>query len=781
MKKFPYLAIFTSLMLFACNDYELPESISVKQKANYEVALGGSSFKVSEKFNVDKFKEALEDEDNEDAAASLTVYDYNPTENDSDVLQYILNYQIEGIDLGLTTDSDLDTIEFDTTFTAPDFSSDISSNLTLTTTLPIVELGRDGSLGDIPLYFNITSPEFSTMLIRSGSLDVTVTAPANVSPDFAMEATITLTNTSGNIIAGPSDATDFANGGSVSLDLSGKTLVPNMLIVVSGSISGGVEGNALEYTVTASPNNIKFDTIKGLTMTSEDLGENATIEIEESFELTGINGALKSATIEDGTLSFSCSYPDGWSGIVVDEDYFALSGGLELKGGFNRDDDKAVVDYGDFKYTDDSKYILYEEATLTDKSVSPSTVSTYSGSDKSYIKFHLENATIVFADTDSGEEDSITLAGSCKINKIDELVIDLSALGDLSNGSNNEIDTGISFSTLLSDILDDEDEEISNLLNNVEFSDIKGYLLMTYPKTCSDALSSISFSGNVTANYDSGSTTLLSSDSIGMKQSDKILSSYLVTEKTTDSSGKAITKEWIGEEGAAFLTDMNSAELENMTELLNARPDNLKIAYSLAISDSVTDVTLTGDDVDALTDGTSSINISLALVLPLKIVLNDEYDYPSSSRNDDGFITIDNVLEIADQEITEDLLNRDDENEELDYEKYIDAIKSVGITYEIGNTTGLEVHAYFYDETVFNGTNYEPKELVIGESSESLNFTNDEIKKIFSSESYPFCPKIKLAIKEGDVEITRDAGFGVKAKLFVKTDGTVEIWNKNDE
>ena len=770
MKKFPYLdlAIFTSLMLFACNDYELPESISVKQKASYEVTLGGSSFKVSEKFNVDKFKEALEDEDNEDAAASLTVYDYNPTENDSDVLQYILNYQIEGIDLGLTTDSDLDTIEFDTTFTAPDFSSDISSNLTLNTTLPIVELGRDGSLDDIPLYFNITSPDFDTMLIRSGSLDVSVTAPANVSPDFAMEATITLTNTSGNIIAGPSDPTDFANGGSVSLDLSGKTLVQNMLIVVSGSISGGVEGNALEYTVTASPNNIKFDTIKGLTMSSEDLGENATIEIEESFELTGINGALKSAKIEDGTLSFSCSYPDGWSGIVVDEDYFVLTGGLNL---------------GDTDFTSKTsgEYILYEEATLTDKSVSPSTVSTYSGSDKSYIKFHLENATIVFADTDSGEEDSITLAGSCKINKIDELVIDLSALGDLSNGSNNEIDTGISFSTLLSDILDDEDEEISNLLNNVKFSDIKGYLLMTYPETCSDALSSISFSGNVTANYDSGSTTLLSSDSIGMKQSDKILSSYLVTEKTTDSGGKAITKEWIGEEGAAFLTDMNSAELVNMTKLLNARPDNLKIAYSLAISDSVTDVTLTGDDVDALTDGTSSINISLALVLPLKIVLNDEYDYPSSSRNDDGFITIDNVLKIADQEITEDLLNRDDENEELDYEKYIDAIKSVGITYEIDNTTGLEVHAYFCDGTVFDGTNYEPKELVIGESSESLNFTHDEIKKIFSSESYPFCPKIKLAIKEGDVEITRDAGFGVKAKLFVKTDGTVEIWNKNDE
>ncbi|MBQ4378813.1 MAG: hypothetical protein II821_06420 [Treponema sp.] len=789
MKKLHLLIISAlSLGFFACDDFSnlgVPESLTIKQKANYEFSLGGSSFLINEKLDSESLQNTLNDENSE---STLSVYDYNPTESDDAVQQYILNYQIEGIQLGLTADSDISTIEFDTKFEAPDFSSQIASNLTLTGhTFPAIEPGTSASLPETEFYFNITSPTFSTMLIRSGTLEVTVSTSDSVTSGFVMNASITLTDADENVIAGPSDPQNLASGGTVSLDLAGKTLVQNMKIFVTADLSGGTLGTEHTYSVEASPNNIKFDTIKGLTMSASDLGANATIEIEKDFELNGINNSLKSATIKDGSLSFSCSYPEGWSGIVVDEDHFVLYGGIEL-------------DENDFeKKTDDPAYILYEYSDLKNKSVKPAKVYTFDNSgsttEKSYISFHLENATIVFADTANGEKDEIVLNGSCDIKEIDNLVVDVSKLGELNTGTDNEIDTGISFGSLLSNLLDNEDDEVSKLLDNIEFSDISGCLLMTYPDSCSNALESIAFSGSVTATYDGASTPveLLNESNISMKRSETILLSYVEKTEKTDSKGNVVKdddgnieyKEWIGSKGAAFIESTKAAELTHMTDLLNARPDNLKITYNLGLSSgTATEVTLTGDDVKALTESTSSINISLVMILPLKIALIDNFDYPSTSRQNDGFITIDNVLKLADKELEDDILKREDGEDDDKISKYTNSTQSVGLKYSIENSTGLVLSAYFEDDKIFNGTLFEPKALKVGETNATLEFSKEEIQKIFSSESYPFTPRVKLEIEapgsSEPITVTRNAYFGISANIFIKTDGSIEVFNKND-
>ena len=786
MKKFslPVLGVFT-LVFTACNglsDLGMPETISVKQKASYELSLGGSSCKISEKFDSSKLQNTLDDEKEE---STLTVYDYNPTESDEDVQQYILNYQIEGIQLGLTADSDISAIEFGTSFEAPDFSSEISSNLALTgLSFTAVEPGTTSTLPETSFTFDITSPAFDTMLIRSGTLDV-VAATNTPSDSYMMLAQVTLTDASYNVIAGPSEPKNIAAGGTLSIDLAGKTLVPNMKILVTADLTGGNAGTSHTFTVQAAPNNIKFDTIKGLTMTASELGEKATINIVEYFDLAGINKALNSATINDGSLSFSCLYPDGWSGIVVEEEKFLLHGGVE------------VADSEFEEKTDDPAYILYEESSLSGKKLSPTKVYTYNTEDateKSYIKFRLEDATIVFADTTTGSKDTITIKGSCDIKEIGNLVVDVSELGQLSGGEDKEIDTGISFGSLLSKLLDNEDEEVSKLMDNIEFSDISGCLLMTYPTICSASLSGISFAGSVSASYDGAATPLelLSGTNMTMARTDTVLSSYLQKEEKknsdgtvkTDKNGDVVYKEWIGKSGAEFIENTKAADLSHITDLFNARPDNLKIAYSLALSGSPSEVILTGDDVKALTESTSAISISIVMVLPLKVAFVDNFDYPSASRLDDGFITIENVMKLADKETDKDLLKRDNADEDNKINKYSDIIQSVGLVYSIENSTGLALTAYFEDDKVFNGSDFAPKELKIGESNATLEFTKEEIKKIFSSESYPFTPRVKLAIKapgsSDPIKITRDSDFGISAKVFVNTDGSAEIWNKND-
>ncbi|WP_407428986.1 hypothetical protein [Treponema sp.] len=760
MKKliFPFSVILFSLTALSC-DFSLPEKVSVKSSGTYEFSLGGSSISVADKLSVSKLKDILDKDDN----SGLSVYDYNPTGKSTDVLQYILNYQIADIPLSITTDSDLGEISFNTTFDAPDLSQTISDSLNLTQTLTVYELGTDGSLRDnsgnsgIPLTFNITSPDFTYMYIRSGTFDISLTAPANVSDDFTMTACVTLTDTNGKTIAGPSTSASLAGGGNLSLDLSGKTLVPNMLVWVSGEISGGTTGTKLDYTVKLSPNNIKFSKITGLTMSNSDLGTNGTISIDESFALDGINSVLKSATVESGSLSFSCAYPEGWSGIVIENGTeFNLSGGITIP-------DSEFTDGGE------SGYILHKTASLNGKTVTPTNVST-SGSQ---LVFSLQNATIVFAD--EGETTSITLAGSCSIDSLSNLIVDISELGELGNGAGSgEIDTGLSFSSLLNDIADSDDSEISNLLKNIEFSGIEGYIFMTYPVENS-AIEDLSFNAGVTASYDGGSQTLLSSDTIKMKQTTEDLSSL------ADSNYMISTDKMF----ASHDNDADnyySAELTNVTELLNDLPDNLKIAYNLTLSGSAGEITLEGDALDALTSGSTSISVNIALILPLKIKLNDTYDIPSASRLDDSYITINDVLSLAGHEIDEDLLKRDSADDKSKFKKYTDLIESVSVVYTVKNDTGLKLSAVFYDDQVFTDSDFSSdscKKLTVSGSQETLTFTGEEIASLF--DNYPFCPKIKIAIEAdgSEIKVPRSAEFGLaNCRLIIKTNGTVDVWEK---
>ena len=811
MKKFILLAcLIPAISFYSCSvfNFEMPESVTVKANAAYEFPLGGYSLQFAEEINVGKLQDILEDDDGESDSV-FHVYDYRPEGKDADgVMTYILDYQIANIPLTVEADSDIGSISFDTTFDAPDFSGMIGKDfLNGSSSFKVTELGQDVALqGDgLPsIDFKITSPDFDRMTFRKGELKISLSKSGeNVDKGFEMRIGVALKDMNDNVIREKTieESDDLADGGTIILNLDGAEIGTQLKLVFSGRISGGTPGITHEYSVSAGLSDVKFAKITGLTMKEETLNENNKLLIQEEFSLNGMNTFLSAATIEKGSLSFSCEYPDGWSGIIIEETNFFLNGALELKSNEFKDG------------SGDGNFILNKTASMDDKTIHPSSpegsereykVFTYAENNKndcSYLKFSVENATIIFAEDGN---DTITLNGSCEIESLRNLVIDISSLNDL-NGEEGEIDTGLSFSSLLGDLLDNEDDEndISALMDDIKFSGIEGYLFMTYPESdgaddnqLDETFGNLKFDADITASYENKdgnmTTSLITEDGLSMTQTKQTLASLADKDSI------------IGEKGKEFFSDENkgktyTAKITAFDELINSQPDNLVIRYNLGLSglDDKGEVTLSGGVLKAITDGTASVNLSVALVLPLQLKFVDNKDIPTSKSDKDGWITIHDVMAVAGNEIDEDLLKRDGPDDESDFEEYADKIKSVSLHYTFKNDSGLGMKVYLYDDKVFvyddDESKNKAKTLELTGEETKFEFTRDDINELFKAENYPFLPKIGVKIEaenpdepdkereRGLVSLKHSASFGIeKVRFSVAVDGEVKIWDKND-
>ena len=813
MKKFILLAcLIPAISFYSCSvfNFEMPESVTVKANAAYEFPLGGYSLQFAEEINVGKLQDILEDDDGESDSV-FHVYDYRPDGKDADgVMTYILDYQIANIPLTVEADSDIGSISFDTTFDAPDFSGMIGKDfLNGSSSFKVTESGQDFTLqGDVlpSIDFKITSPDFDRMTFRKGELKISLSKSGeNVTENFEMRIGVALKDMNDNVIREKTieESDNLADGGTISLNLDGAEIGTQLKLVFSGRISGGTLGITHEYSVSAGLSDVKFAKITGLTMDEETLGERSKLPIEQKFSLNGMNTFLSEATIEKGSLSFSCEYPDGWSGIIIEETNFFLNGALELES-------------DEFKNgSGDGNFILNKTASMDGKTIHPSSskdekerkyeVFTYAENNKndcSYLKFSVKNATIIFAEDGN---DKITLNGSCEIESLKNLVIDISSLNDL-DGEEGEIDTGLSFSSLLGDLLDNEDDEndISALMDDIKFSGIEGYLFMTYPKSdgaddnqLDETFGNLKFDANITASYENKdgnmTTSLITENGLSMTPTEQTLASLADKDSI------------IGENGKEFFSDENkgetyTAKITAFDELINSQPDNLVITYKLGLDNEVKkEIELSGDVLKAITDGTASVNLSVALVLPLQLKFVDNKDIPTSEpyQKKDGWITIHDVMAVAGNEIDEDLLKRDGPDDESDFEEYADKIKSVSLHYTFKNDSGLGMKVYLYDDKVFvyddDESKNKAKTLELTGKETKFEFTRDDINELFKAENYPFLPKIGVKIEaenpdkpdeereRGLVSLKHSASFGIeKVRFSVAVDGEVKIWDKND-
>lgn len=772
--------LFAGFNFFSC-DLETPERISIKTSGtNYEFPLGSGSFLIRDKMSASELRKNFS-ENLSEGSEEIKVYDYNPTQCDGDVLQYLIKYPIKEVSLGLSADGTND-MNFSTKIEISNLNENIGKALTIEEKpYTIIETGIESVIPEnkgIP--FNITAPTFSRIKLSAGNFKISVNPEETVSEDFELKARVILCDGSGNEIAS-SEERNIASGTGNSplvLDLSGKILQPEMRFKLSGTMRGGTAGTVHSFKVSMQADSFKIQQVTGLTMAAEEIGDldsnpetpDGCVSFESDFDFSGVNDYLISAEIESGKMNVFSTIPEGWSGITAGIEKINVSQGEGFKVSENEFSDETL------SAEESTKYLFNKTAVLENQTIKPSNVA---GNVKvsGQVSVSFENATLVFDEATVNPE--VEIGGSCKIDKIKSLKVNISALSEASDLT-GEVDTGLNFSNLLKDNLGDA----SDLIKNIKFSGVEGYVFAIQPgievfngvkySNCkleavyeTDGISKTSVLVNVNGNGNGGLSlkeTKIDLDALADEN-------YMITDKSILSPENYSVK----------------TEDSAVCNLLNDMPDSLKIKYELSgFSNATNELELTGEDFEKLTE-LKSVQIFILLKVPLQFTLTDKFDFPLDSHVADDYVTVSDVRSLINTingngdtfDETEDLLKRDSEEDFKDVKKYFDLVDSVSIYYKATNSTQLEISGSIKDDSSL----IEEKTLSFEPSAEfnKLELTGEEIKNVF--DHYPFTPKIPVKIKaDGQLrQIPRNAEFGMSGYVQIKLSGQVEIWNKNEK
>lgn len=772
--------LFAGFNFFSC-DLETPERISIKTSGtNYEFPLGSGSFLIRDKMSASELRKNFSGNLSE-GSEEIKVYDYNPTQCDKDVLQYLIKYPIKEVSLGLSADGTND-MNFLTKIEISNLNENIGRVLKIEEkSYLIIETGKDSVIPEnkgIP--FNITAPTFSRIKLSAGNFKISVNPEGTVSEDFELNARVILCDGSGNEIAS-SEERNIASGTGISplvLDLSGKILQPEMRFKLSGTMRGGTAGTVHSFKVSMQADSFKVQQVTGLTMTAEEIGDldsnpetpDGCVSFESDFDFSGVNDYLISAEIESGKLNVFSTIPEGWSGITAGIEKINVSQGEGFKVSENEFSDETL------SAEESTKYLFNKTAVLKNQTIKPSNVA---GNVKvsGQVSVSFENAALVFDEATANPE--VEIGGSCKIDRIKSLKVNISALSEASDLT-GEVDTGLNFSNLLKDNLGDA----SDLIKNIQFSGVEGYVFAIQPgievfngvkySNCkleavyeTDGISKTSVLVNVNGNGNGGLSlkeTKIDLDALADEN-------YMITDKSILSPENYSVK----------------TEDSAVCDLLNDMPDSLKIKYELSgFSNATNELELTGDDFEKLTE-LKSVQIFILLKVPLQFILTDKFDFPLDSHVADDYVTVSDVRSLINAingngntfDETEDLLKRDSEEDFKDVKKYFDLVDSVSIYYKATNSTQLEISGSIKDDSNLieeKTLSFEP-----GAEFKKLELTGEEIKNVF--DHYPFTPKIPVKIKaDGKLrQIPRNAEFGMSGYVQIKLSGQVEIWNKNEK
>lgn len=768
--------LFAGFNFFSC-DLETPERISIKTSGtNYEFPLGSGSFFIRDKMSASELRKNFS-ENLSEGSEEIKVYDYNPTQCDDDVLQYLIKYPIKEVSLGLSADGTND-MNFLTKIEISNLNENIGKALTIDEkSYPIIETGTDSAIPEnkgIP--FNITAPTFSRIKLSAGSFKISVNPEGTVSEDFELNARVILCDGSGNEIAS-SEERNIASGTGISplvLDLSGKILQPEMRFKLSGTMRGGTAGTVHSFKVSMEADSFKIQQVTGLTMTAEEIGDldsnpetpDGCVSFESDFDFSGVNDYLISAEIESGKMNVFSTIPEGWSGITAGIEKINVSQGDGFKVSENEFSD------AELSAEDTAKYLFNKTAILENQTIKPSNVA---GNVKvsGQVSVSFENATLIFDEATANPE--VEIGGSCKIDRIKSLKVNISALSEASDLT-GEVDTGLNFSNLLKDNLGDA----SDLIKNIKFSGVEGYVFAIQPGI--EVFNGVNYSNcKLEAVYETdgiSKTSELVNGSLGLKET-KIDLDALADENYMITDSSILSPE---NENYSVKTEDSA-----VCNLLNDMPDSLKIKYELSgFSNATNELELTGEDFEKLTE-LKSVQIFILLKVPLQFTLTDKFDFPLDSPHEDDYVTVSDVRSLINTingngdtfDETEDLLKRDSEEDFKDVKKYFDLVDSVSIYYKATNSTQLEISGSIKDDSNL----IEEKILSFEPSAEfkKLELTGEEIKNVF--DHYPFTPKIPVKIKaDGNLrQIPRNAEFGMSGYVQIKLSGQVEIWNKNEK
>lgn len=868
------------LMLVSCSDFsnmQVPETVSLKTDATYSANFG--SFSLSDYISVNTIKDQIASVNPD----GFTVYDYNP-DSSASYQEFLVKYPVidKTIDVGtslanidLTSAGSSTSIsqsfaipDLDKTFTQNIAFSDLNSQIAGKTSFT-----SGGSLqvmdpGSTPVVVNstyvqdltlsISTPVFSTITYRAGSLDIVVTAPTGGTTLTDLTLTAVLKNGTAGTTISTSNTVNVASGGTLVIPLAGKTLVPSMKISFSGSITGTSPGTSLSYTIAPAVSGADLSQVTGLTMSAAELGTSGTESINTSVDLSG-TAPLTSAEIGTGTLSVQCALPSGWSGVTATASGFALSGALTSTGFTNNGGTGYLLNQGldlaNLTFTpgtltvqgtlsialnnatitfppagisltttaactisklksatiDTSGYTLSETLSSAVPEELSSFVNTITYSKAgvkvgSYtntlpagndIKLTLTSTFLSIAGTEAeGTVSSNTTNGILELAKTGTGTINVSGAANIdttvkitlpnASGSSAKfkdlatnttytltasaftpeldwtninintsslsvsepagINTGMNFDSIMSGLPDDVKTAFDK--DHVQLDSLPVYLSIQKPDLT--ALSGLSLSGNIYLEYSTGSTQYL--DILGTK------TISATTPGTITPKNIVLTTQ-----NDVVTTNLATADITkvDLAPVFNARPASIKLFYDISPTGGNSGVDISYADYEAIKDSGVNIAAIVYIEIPLKVNFTDA-------------VSLD-VMAIAGKTPTDDLLSRTEALNTSDYQKYLDAIKSITLGVTLSDSMGLTgANIKVTDTAGIFGSTGETFEF---SNNSTISLTGTQISSVLST--YPYMPTITLSIPTGaEFLMPRKASVGIKASIA--TDGTIQLYGGNN-
>ncbi|MBQ5491124.1 MAG: hypothetical protein IIT68_03600 [Treponema sp.] len=446
-----------ALMLLVCEascgnlfNMQIPQSVSVKTSAEYNVPLGNASFDMSEILN----KEDLLNQLRTSMGSDLDLYEYINASND--VLTFVVHKNLYNVPFDFSqylgnlnfTDaiegnSGMDGIAFNQSIELPavsvnpdpisisfadaidaiesaSFSSPGSVDLTdVPETGTTVDL--TGLAGFTAFSVQVSNPYADKVKCSNGSaLHVTVTKTDStpVGDDFQFSMSLVIKNTSTNATVASAASTDVTNGGSITIDLSGKELPSSFTITPSGSLSGGTLGTSHDYELSFAFENTHIAKIEGVHVdagtpdTSDDIdvGTIAIPAMSIPLSLPEMVGDMTIAS-NGGAINIVSSAMSGWTGVDVSFDSFSLTGhGLNL-------DESDLTDGTGSGLINKKLDLSGQTLTQTGSNIS------VSGS----VSIDIDGATLDFGSAGTANKE-LTINVSGGITKLASVVVNLSSI-----------------------------------------------------------------------------------------------------------------------------------------------------------------------------------------------------------------------------------------------------------------------------------------------------------------------------------------------------------------
>lgn len=326
-----------------------------------------------------------------------------------------------------------------------------------------------------------------------------------------------------------------------------------------------------------------------------------------------------------------------------------------------------------------------------------------------------------------------------------------------STAVKGNVDTGLNVSEIFKSLTDELGDD--SFISRIELTQIPLYLYSIVPSV----IEGFTFTGELSAAaYDAEDN--LVGDAIKIEDDSVMPASVLPVLQKAAGSDSIVTG--FGD----------TSKSKDIADLFNVHASgNIKIDYNFNLGKSdagSSDPTIKIEKAKLEQFGEDSVSIRLhaRLVLPLELRVAELDENPNKP------VVID-IMKLMDLETGDDLFSRSEPTDLDDLEKYIDAIETAGIRYSVKNNV-LQSDKVPHIELDTQDDSLQNEKYNISFSTGTLNIEIDDMKDILRS--YPFSPTVKLKIPVGTYKIPRNAEAGVGLSVYIKTDGTVNLFGGDE-